>query len=279
MLTFSMDALFIRGMRKHRHLGTLRCRQEGASTASIRPRNCERRRSPWWPREGETVRAETGFYALTLVADFSILKRLKLSMPWAKHGLPGACWLQPVRMHPRDSVSAHDQEAANAMCRWSAQPGVQRDRENDSILGRRCAVERYDFEVVKGDQTVATTGHVALFGPRVIWRRIAELANSVDAPGCRIRFTEQSGRIVILVRVTAARHCLESDAVPRAPLQQFVAPGPVSEIPRTLDPQWARGTDMARTALSRLRPRSRHLRARRSDGCPPECHPATEASV
>ena len=38
MLTFSMDALFIRGMRKHRHLGTLRCRQEGASTPSIRPR-------------------------------------------------------------------------------------------------------------------------------------------------------------------------------------------------------------------------------------------------
>ena len=36
MLTFSMDALFIRGMRKHRHLGTLRCRQEGASTPSIR---------------------------------------------------------------------------------------------------------------------------------------------------------------------------------------------------------------------------------------------------
>ena len=35
MLTFSMDALFIRGMRKHRHLGTLRCRQEGASTPSI----------------------------------------------------------------------------------------------------------------------------------------------------------------------------------------------------------------------------------------------------
>src|SRR3984957_2619606 len=34
---FSMDALFIRGMRKHRHLGTLRCRQEGASTPSIRP--------------------------------------------------------------------------------------------------------------------------------------------------------------------------------------------------------------------------------------------------
>jgi hypothetical protein len=29
MLTFSMDALFIRGMRKHRHLGPLRCRQEG----------------------------------------------------------------------------------------------------------------------------------------------------------------------------------------------------------------------------------------------------------
>lgn len=31
---FSMDALFIRGMRKHRHLGTSRCRQEGASTPS-----------------------------------------------------------------------------------------------------------------------------------------------------------------------------------------------------------------------------------------------------
>jgi hypothetical protein len=29
-----MDALFVRGMCKHRHLGTLRCRQEGASTPS-----------------------------------------------------------------------------------------------------------------------------------------------------------------------------------------------------------------------------------------------------
>src|ERR1051325_11255103 len=29
MLTFSMDALSVRGMRKHHHLGTSRCRQEG----------------------------------------------------------------------------------------------------------------------------------------------------------------------------------------------------------------------------------------------------------
>jgi hypothetical protein len=37
MLTFSMDALSIRGMHKHRHLGTLRCRREGASTPSLIP--------------------------------------------------------------------------------------------------------------------------------------------------------------------------------------------------------------------------------------------------
>jgi ABC-type multidrug transport system permease subunit len=34
MLSFSMDALFVCGMRKHHQFGTLRCRQEGASTPS-----------------------------------------------------------------------------------------------------------------------------------------------------------------------------------------------------------------------------------------------------
>src|SRR5208283_5043706 len=32
-----MDALFVRGMREHRQLGTFRCRQEGASTPSTAP--------------------------------------------------------------------------------------------------------------------------------------------------------------------------------------------------------------------------------------------------
>src|SRR3974390_643075 len=44
MLTFFMDAFSVRGMRKHHHLGTLRCRQEGASTPSLDVRRARPRR-------------------------------------------------------------------------------------------------------------------------------------------------------------------------------------------------------------------------------------------
>src|SRR3954463_2230796 len=37
MLTFSMDALSVRGMRKHHHLGTSRCRQEGHPLHHLSP--------------------------------------------------------------------------------------------------------------------------------------------------------------------------------------------------------------------------------------------------
>jgi hypothetical protein len=51
-----MDALFVRGMRKHRHFGTLRCRQEGASTPSLHvERPMRRTDAAEWPHLTDIV--------------------------------------------------------------------------------------------------------------------------------------------------------------------------------------------------------------------------------
>ena len=62
-------------------------------------------------------------------------------------------------------------------------------------------MECYDFEVLKGDEIIASVRSVALRSTRTAWPRIAELAKNAAAPGCRIRVTNQSGEIVILVGV------------------------------------------------------------------------------
>jgi hypothetical protein len=63
----------------------------------------------------------------------------------------------------------------------------------------------YNFEVLKGDETIAAVRSVVLRSARAAWPRIAALAKTIDAPGCRIRVTDQSGGIVILVGVASAR--------------------------------------------------------------------------
>jgi hypothetical protein len=65
-------------------------------------------------------------------------------------------------------------------------------------------MERYDFEVQQGDDTIAIERSVEL-GPKAMWLRIRELAGKPYAPGCRIRVTNQSGEIVMLVGVATAR--------------------------------------------------------------------------
>ena len=66
-------------------------------------------------------------------------------------------------------------------------------------------MERHDFEVMKGGETIAAVRSVVLRSTRAAWPQIAALAKSIDAPGCRIQVTDQSGEIVILVGVASAR--------------------------------------------------------------------------
>jgi hypothetical protein len=64
-------------------------------------------------------------------------------------------------------------------------------------------MERYDFEVLKDDETVAVRRSVVLRSIRAAWPRIAELAKNVAGPGCRIRVTNGAGETVILVGVAS----------------------------------------------------------------------------
>jgi hypothetical protein len=66
-------------------------------------------------------------------------------------------------------------------------------------------MQRYDFEVRRGDETIAFQRSIELQTPRALWLRVAELAESVPTPGGRIRVTDQSGDIVILTGIVAAR--------------------------------------------------------------------------
>jgi hypothetical protein len=71
------------------------------------------------------------------------------------------------------------------------------------------AMERYDFEVLKDDETIAAERSVLLRSPRAAWPRIAELAKRAAGPGCRIRVTNHSGETVILVGAASARRYFE----------------------------------------------------------------------
>jgi protein-disulfide isomerase-like protein with CxxC motif len=68
-------------------------------------------------------------------------------------------------------------------------------------------MERYDFEVMEGDEAVAAVPSIELPNTAALWSRIAELARAVYAPGRTIRVTNQLGEMVILIGVAAAiRH-------------------------------------------------------------------------
>ena len=69
-------------------------------------------------------------------------------------------------------------------------------------------MERYDFEVLKDDETIAAERSVWLRSIRAAWPRIAELAKNVTGPGCRIRVTH-TGETVILVGAASARRYFE----------------------------------------------------------------------
>jgi hypothetical protein len=66
-------------------------------------------------------------------------------------------------------------------------------------------MQRYDFEVLKGDRTIAAERSIMLRNTRAAWPKIAELAKTVHTPGCFIRVKDQSGDTVILIGVASAR--------------------------------------------------------------------------
>jgi hypothetical protein len=66
-------------------------------------------------------------------------------------------------------------------------------------------MEHYVFAVLKRDETVAAAWPVALAYPSAAWSRVAELAKNTDQPGGRIRVTNESGDVLVLVGVAAAR--------------------------------------------------------------------------
>ena len=74
-----------------------------------------------------------------------------------------------------------------------------------SRMIRDAPMDAYDFEVLKDDEPIVVMRSVLLRSSRAAWPRIAELAKKADASGCRIRVTNQSGEIVILVGVASAR--------------------------------------------------------------------------
>jgi hypothetical protein len=68
-------------------------------------------------------------------------------------------------------------------------------------------MEPYVFEVLNDDDDTIAMIRSIIQGSKALWPRIMELAKTYD-PGCRIRVTDQSGEMVMLVGVTTARRTI-----------------------------------------------------------------------
>jgi hypothetical protein len=66
-------------------------------------------------------------------------------------------------------------------------------------------MQLYNFEVLKGDEVIATERSVPLDDPKAAWPKIAKIARNLRSPGCRIRVREESGETIILIGATAAQ--------------------------------------------------------------------------
>jgi hypothetical protein len=68
-------------------------------------------------------------------------------------------------------------------------------------------MEPYVFEVLNDDDDTIAMIRSVIQGSKALWPRTVELAKSY-APGNRIRVTDQSGEMVMLVGVTTARRAI-----------------------------------------------------------------------
>ena len=66
-------------------------------------------------------------------------------------------------------------------------------------------VDAYDIEVRQGDDTLASLRSVELPDLGAVWGHIAELANKVCSPDCRVRVMDPSGNMIISVGIATAR--------------------------------------------------------------------------
>jgi hypothetical protein len=65
-------------------------------------------------------------------------------------------------------------------------------------------MQRYDFAVLKRDETIAAMKSIELPDLKSAWSHVTELARSVDEPGSRIRVTNPAGEVEILAGVSIA---------------------------------------------------------------------------
>jgi hypothetical protein len=66
-------------------------------------------------------------------------------------------------------------------------------------------VDAYDIEIRRGDDTLASLRSVELPHLGAVWGHIAELANKVYSPDCRVRVMDPSGDMIISVGIATAR--------------------------------------------------------------------------
>jgi len=72
-------------------------------------------------------------------------------------------------------------------------------------------MELYDFEVLRGEDVIASERAVPLYSPQAAWPKIIRLAKSIKLPRCRIRVKEQAGQTIILVGVAVALRYADFD--------------------------------------------------------------------
>ena len=66
-------------------------------------------------------------------------------------------------------------------------------------------VKLHDFEVLKGDRVVLARRSVVIGDLKDAWPVITEMAMTSKEAGCRVRVTDETGAIVILIGVATAR--------------------------------------------------------------------------
>jgi len=104
-------------------------------------------------------------------------------------------------------------ETKNALAKAIVHLAAAGESDPDHLSRRAFGVvigallETYDFEVLNDDDDTIAMIRSVIQDSKELWPRIAELAK-IYAPGCRIRVTDQSGEMVILVGVTTARRAI-----------------------------------------------------------------------
>jgi hypothetical protein len=70
---------------------------------------------------------------------------------------------------------------------------------------------QYDLKVLRDDEIVVAE-RLVVTDLRELWSKVAKIAEHVDQPGSRIRVTEESGGIAILIGAGAARYMVKPQA-------------------------------------------------------------------